>query len=106
MFKPCVLIPVYDHEHAIGAVLAQVLAQGLPCILVDDGSGAACARVLDELAAASPAQVTLVRHAVNQGKGAAVMSGFAQAAASGYTHALQVDADGQHDLGDLERFMA
>ena len=39
MFKPCVVIPVYNHEHAIGAVVQGVLAQKLPCIVVDDGSG-------------------------------------------------------------------
>lgn len=105
MFKPCVLIPVYDHEHAIGAVVGAVLGHGLPCILVDDGSSIGCARVLDELAAASPGQVTLVRHQVNQGKGAAVMTGFAHAFEAGYTHLLQVDADGQHTAGDIPRFV-
>ncbi|MES2324268.1 MAG: glycosyltransferase family 2 protein [Pseudomonadota bacterium] len=105
MFKPCVLIPVYDHEHAIGFVVGAVLGHGLPCILVDDGSTSGCARVLDELAAASPGKVTLVRHQVNQGKGAAVMTGFAHARAAGYTHLLQVDADGQHTAGDIPRFI-
>ena len=106
MFKPCVLIPVYDHEHAIGAVVAAVLAHGLPCMLVDDGCKPSCAKVLDELVAAAPAQVSLVRHLVNQGKGAAVMTGFAEAGACGYTHLLQVDADGQHHAADIARFIA
>ena len=39
MFKPCVVIPVYNHEQAIAAVVQGVLAQKLPCILVDYGSG-------------------------------------------------------------------
>ncbi len=104
--KRCVLIPVYDHEHAIGAVVAAVLERGLHCILVDDGSTAGCARVLDALAAANPDTVTLVRHASNQGKGGAVISGFRRAAQDGYTHALQIDADGQHNVGDLELFFA
>jgi glycosyltransferase involved in cell wall biosynthesis len=106
MFKPCALIPVYNHEHAIGTVVAAVLAQGLPCILVDDGSSPACARVLDELAAASPGKVTLVRHAVNQGKGGAVLTGFTAAGKLGFSHALQIDADGQHDTGDIPAFLA
>ncbi len=106
MFKPCVLIPVYDHEHAIGAVLAGVLAQDLPCILIDDGSGPSCARVLADLAAAHPGQVMLVRLAFNQGKGAAVLAGFEAAASAGYTHALQIDADGQHKVADVRRFVA
>jgi len=106
MFNPCVLIPVYDHEHAIGAVVDAVRAHGLPCILVDDGSKPSCAAVLDQLAAAWPDQVFLVRLAVNQGKGGAVMAGFAYAGAHGYSHLLQVDADGQHNTDDIPRFIA
>jgi glycosyltransferase involved in cell wall biosynthesis len=106
MFRPCVVIPVYNHEHAIGGVLAQVLAHGLPVILVDDGCSAACAAVLDSLAAAHPDRVALERHAVNQGKGGAVLTGFERAARDGYTHVLQVDADGQHSVDDVPRFLA
>jgi glycosyltransferase involved in cell wall biosynthesis len=106
VFKPCVVIPVYNHEHAVGAVLDGVLGHGLPCILVDDASSASCARVLDQLAGAAPQQVVLERHAANQGKGGAVLTGFRRAAASGYTHVLQIDADGQHCVADLGRFVA
>jgi glycosyltransferase involved in cell wall biosynthesis len=107
VFKPCVVIPVYNHEHAIGAVLGEVLRHDLPCILIDDGSSAACSRVLDQLvAAAAPGQVVLERHRANQGKGGAVLTGFARAAASGYTHVVQIDADGQHCVADIGRFLA
>jgi glycosyltransferase involved in cell wall biosynthesis len=106
MIRPCVVIPVYNHEHAIGNVLAQVLAHGLPVILVDDGCSPACAAVLDRLAAAYPDRVVLERHAVNQGKGGAVLTGFARAARDGYSHVLQVDADGQHSVADVPRFLA
>jgi glycosyltransferase involved in cell wall biosynthesis len=104
--KPCILIPVYNHEHAVGAVVHAVLGHGMHCILVDDGSSAPCARVLDALAGELPGQVTLVRHALNQGKGAAVVSGIRQAALAGYTHVLQIDADGQHCVADIPRFLA
>jgi len=105
VFHPCVLIPVYNHEHAIGKVLAQVLAHGVPVILVDDGSAPGCAAVLDALTAANPGRVVLERHAVNQGKGGAVLTGFARAARAGYSHVLQVDADGQHSAADIPRFL-
>lgn len=105
-FKPIVLIPVYDHEHAIGKVVAAVLQHGVPCMLVDDGSGLPCAHVLDALAAAEPEKITLVRHAENRGKGAAVLTGFTRAAADGYTHALQIDADGQHRVDDIPAFLS
>lgn len=105
MFNACVVIPVYNHEHAIGKVLAQVLEHGMPCILVDDGSSPACAAELDRLAALHPDRVLLERHTVNQGKGGAVLTGFARAARDGYSHVLQVDADGQHAVADIPRFL-
>ena len=106
MISACIVIPVYNHEHAIGAVLERMLRHGLPCILVDDGSAPACARALDALALAHPAQVTLVRLPHNQGKGAAVLCGLRHAAELGYSHVLQIDADGQHDSNDVPRFLA
>src|SRR5690606_15762638 len=42
----------------------------------------------------------------NRGKGAAVMAGFYHARALGFTHAIQIDADGQHTAGDIQRFLA
>ncbi len=104
VFRPAAVIPVYDHGEAVGAVAASVRASGLHCILVDDGSGAGCAAVLDALAQAP--DVTLVRLALNQGKGGAMMAGLRAAAAANYTHALQIDADGQHDARDIPAFLA
>ena len=103
-FRPVAVIPVYNHGAAIGGVVARVRESGLRCLLVDDGSGAPCAAVLDELARAP--DITLLRLPVNQGKGGAMMAGFRAAAAAGYTHALQIDADGQHDAGDIPTFLA
>lgn len=103
-FTPLVVIPVYDHEHAIGAVVDGVRNAGLPCLLVDDGSRTSCTEVLKALAL-HPG-VDLLRLDVNQGKGGAMLAGFSEAARRGYSHVLQIDADGQHDLGDLPRFIA
>ncbi len=99
-----VVIPVYNHAAAIGAVVADVRAHGLRLILVDDGSEPACAAVLDTLAANEDA-IDLVRLQTNQGKGGAMMAGLRHAAARGHSHALQVDADGQHDLADIPAFL-
>jgi glycosyltransferase involved in cell wall biosynthesis len=101
--KPIVVIPVYNHEHAIGAVVAAVRARGLPVLLVDDGSKPSCAAALDALV--RPPEVLLFRRGQNGGKGAAVMSGLEEAQRLGFTHAVQIDADGQHDLADLPRFL-
>jgi glycosyltransferase involved in cell wall biosynthesis len=105
MFNPCVVIPVYNHERAICAVVQGVLEQKLPCILVDDGSAPVCAYVLDELAAAAPGRITLLRHVQNRGKGGAVLTAIRYAARAGFSHAVQIDADGQHRVGDIRRFL-
>lgn len=103
VFAPCVVIPVYNHEHAIGAVVGGIRAQGMPMVLVDDGSSQACADVLQQLS--TTADVLLVRHERNCGKGAAVSTGLRTARERGYTHAAQIDADGQHTVSDLRRFV-
>jgi glycosyltransferase involved in cell wall biosynthesis len=105
-FRPCVVVPVYDHEGAIAATLAQLRPHRLRCYLVDDGSHAPCARELDRLAAEQRDWLRLLRLPENQGKGAAVMAGFERAEADGYTHALQFDADGQHNAADVPRLLA
>ncbi len=104
-FSPCVVIPHYRHEQAIAGVIARVKAQRLPCYLVDDGSGAPVAAALAALAAAESTWLRLLKLPHNQGKGAAVMAGCAAALAHGYSHAVQLDADGQHCIEDLPRFV-
>jgi predicted LPLAT superfamily acyltransferase len=102
---PCIVIPVFNHGAQIGATLARLLPHGLPVILVDDGSDAPTRDTLAALAARHAPQVTLIRLACNGGKGAAVMAGLRAARDAGYSHALQIDADGQHDAADVPRFV-
>lgn len=103
--KPCILIPCYNHAGPLAAVLARLAEFKLPCLLVDDGSEPVAAAALDALAAQHP-WVSLLRHSHNQGKGGAVMTGLRRAHELGFSHALQVDADGQHDLTDLPALLA
>ena len=72
MHNPCAVIPVYNHETAVPAVVDALLAAGLPCVLVDDASSCACSAVLEQLAQGE--NIFLIRLAVNQGKGGAVMA--------------------------------
>lgn len=106
MINACAVIPVYNHQAAVAAVIDGVRAQGLFCIVVDDGSGPACAALLDGLAKAAPGEITLLRHPANRGKGAAVLTGMRHGAQVGFTHALQIDADGQHRVDDIGAFLA
>jgi glycosyltransferase involved in cell wall biosynthesis len=94
--KLCILIPYFNHPDAIGAVVDQLLPYDLNIIIVDDGSSAHSKKCLEPLQQ-SP-RVSLVTRIINGGKGAAVITGMREALKQGYTHVLQVDADGQHDL--------
>ncbi|GAC13130.1 glycosyltransferase family 2 protein [Aliiglaciecola lipolytica] len=104
-FRPAILIPVYNHEHAIVNTLQQVMTYGHPVLLVDDGSHEPCAKVLATLASQNANQVSLLRLPINGGKGHAVKAGLRRLYQDGYTHGLQVDADGQHNLEDIPEFM-
>jgi len=105
-FRPCVVVAVFDHEGALPVLVERLRPLGLCCWLVDDGSGPKCARVIDELAAANPGWLHVARLAENRGKGAAVLAGFRAAQRAGCTHALQIDADCQHDAREIPRFVA
>ncbi|MDR5754211.1 MULTISPECIES: glycosyltransferase [unclassified Caballeronia] len=104
-FSACIVIPIYNHKDAIAGTVAQLRRHGLPIIVVDDGSDEPTQRVLAQLAADHDGALTLLRLPVNGGKGAAVMAGLRAARRAGHTHALQIDADGQHDAADVPRFV-
>lgn len=104
-FDPCIVIPVYNHERPLPKIVERLAPYELPCILVDDGSQESCAGIIRSLAGQYP-WVQTIRLEVNRGKGGAVKAAILLAQDLGYTHAVQIDADGQHDLDDLDKFLA
>ena len=104
--KTCLIIPVYNHENAIAKVIENLKRYGLPCVMVNDGSSIACSQVLADLADKEVSWLTLITRHENGGKGAAVIDGFKAAIAQAYTHAIQLDADGQHDVNAIPQFLA
>jgi glycosyltransferase involved in cell wall biosynthesis len=101
----CGLIPVYNNPLTIKAVALQVRQFIDYLIIVDDGSDDETASILKQLSSDDPEHITVHPMLSNQGKGAAVQAGFKLAQAKHFTHALQVDADGQHTLTDIPRFI-
>jgi glycosyltransferase involved in cell wall biosynthesis len=97
--KICIVIPFYNHAGAIAHVVDALKPLDLPCFIVDDGSDVAAQQVLSQIAIRE-SWVKVLRLAKNGGKGAAVMAGCDAALAAGFTHALQIDADGQHDAAE------
>lgn len=104
-YRPCLLIPCFNHGATMPALLSALEAHDLACIVVDDGSQRETAEILDTLDRRYD-WVKVLRHRHNLGKGAAVMNGMREAWRQGFSHALQIDADRQHDLGDLPRLLA
>lgn len=104
MFDPVVLMPVYNHGASALPLVARIRAQGLPCLVIDDGSDEDSHALLATLR--NQAGVTLLRLDCNSGKGAAVMAGLHAAQRLGHTHAVQIDADGQHDASLIPQFLA
>jgi len=96
----CILIPAYNAEKTILAVVRECLGHGLPVVLVDDGSTDGTSVLLAGL------PVTLLRHERNLGKGAALKTGFAWAIGSGFDGVVTVDADGQHDVAAIPTLVA
>src|SRR5690349_598657 len=103
-FRACAVVPCYNHGATAGAVVERLVAHGLDTLVIDDGSDATTEQALRVLAVQQP-RMQVLRLEPNSGKGAAVLHGLREAAKRGFTHALQVDADGQHDLNDVPRFL-
>ena len=97
--KVCVLIPAYREERRIGAVVREVLDYCSDVVVIDDGSPD------DTAKAAAEAGATVLEHVHNQGKGAALQTGFDHARARGCDLAITMDADGQHAPSDIPAFL-
>ncbi len=126
MFNPCVIIPVYNHYQHIHTVVDELASISryvlpepstpstansgkqcgpkFPCLIIDDGSSSPCREILHDIAC-NRSWIELIRLEHNQGKGVAVTTGLKHAHQRGFSHALQIDADGQHDVNDIPRFL-
>lgn len=93
------IIPAWNEAPRIGRIVEGARAF-LPVLVVDDGSTDGTAEV------ARAAGATVVQHPHNQGKGAALKTGFAWALEHGYDAVITLDADGQHDPAEIPKFLA
>lgn len=101
MPKICIIIPCYKHTDKIKGVIEKLLPFELPVIVVDDGNTKEEALELYKICENLKA-VFLLHHDVNKGKGAAVVTGLLFAKENRFSHAIQIDADGQHNIDDLK----
>lgn len=93
-----VLVPAHREGPRIAAVV-RAAARHLPVIVVDDGSPD------DTGERAAEAGATVIRQDPNQGKGAALRTGFRAALERGAEAVITLDGDGQHDPGEIPAFL-
>lgn len=96
----CVIIPTYNNASTIVAVISSVLTFTSNVIVVNDGSNDGTFEILQSVRG-----IALVSYDKNKGKGYALQQGFAFAYQHGYSHAITIDADGQHYPSDLHLFL-
>ncbi len=102
-FRPVVVIPTFDNPRTLQQVVQAARRHVADVIVIDDGSGEEGRRVAEAVSESGAAAVHFRKQ--NGGKGAAVKDGLRIAIQRGFTHAAQVDADGQHDVGHLPEFL-
>ncbi len=102
VFSYCILIPHYRHDRELAEYLPKLAHAGLPALIVDDGSDPDTRARLRRLVS-SHSWASLIQREQNGGKGAAIIDGLQTLARNGYTHAISIDADGQHDSADVAR---
>jgi len=101
--KACILIPSYNSGPLLRQTLAAVLDAWEDVFVVIDGSKDGSDKGLEDLA--ETGRLRVHRLAKNGGKGAAILKGITLAEQEGFTHALAMDADGQHPAGHIRNFM-
>lgn len=95
-----VVIPAFNEKEVIGSVVKQVAEQGYSIVVVDDGSEQDVGEVLKDIRV-----LTLVRHRVNLGQGAALQTGIDLALEKDADYIVTFDADGQHMATDIPRLL-
>ena len=100
-----VIVPSFNSGRLLAVTVAAARTCWAPVWVVIDGSTDDSAGAVEAMAETDPA-LRVLRLSTNRGKGEAVRSGLIAASALGFTHALVMDADGQHPAASIAPFMA
>lgn len=94
-----VIIPAYNENAVIATVIEDLLPLNYQITVIDDGSEMPLQSLLNHL------PVTVLRHKVNLGQGAALQTGIDYALLNNSQYIVTFDADGQHSPGDIEKLL-
>lgn len=100
--KIFIVVPAYNESKHISKVLKEITKTGYPVIFVDDGSKDGTYKIARSL---KTRNLTVLRHKINLGKGAAMKTGAEYAFKLGADALIFMDSDGQHLIKDLDRFI-
>jgi len=92
------IIPAYNEERRIANVVLGAI-EHIQVLVIDDGSRDETFQV------AEGAGARVIRQSPNQGKGVALRRGFQEALDAGFEAVITLDADGQHDPGEIPGFL-
>ena len=98
--RACVIIPTYNNENSLAAVIADVAVYTDHIIVVNDGSTDHTKAIIESFPA-----VQMISYDKNIGKGWALRRAFAYAIEKGYQYSITIDSDGQHFAKDLPAFI-
>ena len=94
-----VVIPTYNEAESIGKILSALKPLDCDVLVIDDGSPDGTAKIVRELG------VEVIERSGKLGLGSAYRTGFSIAIDRGYTYIIQMDADGSHQVSDLQKMM-
>lgn len=94
-----VVIPTYNESESIAQILSALKPLDCDLLVIDDGSPDGTAQLVRQLG------VEVIERSGKLGLGNAYRTGFSIAIDRGYTHIIQMDADGSHQVSDLEKMM-
>jgi len=105
LLKIAILIPSYNECKYIGDVIKKCLKYNLDIIVINDGSTDNTDSVLKELKESLENKLTVINHEINQGKGEALKTGFNYVINNNHSGVITIDADGQHDVDEIQNFL-
>ena len=100
-----ILIPAYNEEKYIRTVIKGCLKYNLDIIIVDDGSTDNTLKAVKSIKAPENLKIIPLKHTVNKGKGQSLKTGFSYIIKNNYSGVITIDADGQHNTGEIKNFL-
>ncbi len=106
-FNAVVVVPTYNNAATLTDILDRIECIGVAMIVIDDGASDDTPSILKQwVGQKHSVYVKVLTHQKNQGKAAALMTGFSGARRLGYTHAVTMDTDGQLSPEDIPAMLA